>query len=125
MKCLINIYFHKLVARQSLNKVFANRNQLTMQYTSKVFKYLHKLFYIRKCLTSNVATIILIKTKYYKKLEVKVVYGKSGDFTLYNLKLAKISNGNLPFERGMGMWNISQQFLFGILKVLCIPFLIQ
>ena len=74
-----------------------------MQYTSKVFKYLHKLFYIRKCLTSNVATIILIKTKYYKKLEVKVVYGKSGDFTLYNLKLAKISNGNLPFERGMGM----------------------
>ena len=57
-----------------------------MQYTSKVFKYLQELFYITKCLTSNVTTIIQIKIKYYEKLEVKFVYGKSGDFTLYNLK---------------------------------------
>ena len=56
-----------------------------MQYTSKVFKYLQKLFYIRKCFTSN--AIILIKIKYCEKLEVKVVYGKSGHFTLFNLKL--------------------------------------
>ena len=55
----------------------------------------------------------------------RVVYGKSGDFTLYNLKIGKTWNGNLSFERGMGMWNISRQFLFGNLKVLWIPFLMQ
>ena len=33
----------------------------------------------------------------------RVVYSKSGDFTLYNLKIGKPLNGNLPFERGMGM----------------------
>ena len=41
-------------------------------------------------LTSNVATIIQINIKYCVKLEVKVLYGKSGDFTLYNLKIGKI-----------------------------------
>ena len=61
-----------------------------MQYTSKVFKYLQKLFYITKCLTSNVTTIIQIKIKYCEKLEMKVVYGKSGDFTLHNLKIGRI-----------------------------------
>ena len=61
-----------------------------MQYTSKFFKYLQKLLYITKCLTSNVATIIQTNIKYCVKLEVKVLYGKSGDFTLYNLKIGKI-----------------------------------
>ena len=61
-----------------------------MQYTSKVFKYLQKLFYMTKCLTSNVTTIIQVNIKYCEKLEVKVAYGKSGDFTLYNLKIGKI-----------------------------------
>ena len=41
-------------------------------------------------LTSNVATMIQINIKYCVKLEVKVLYGKSGDFTLYNLKIGKI-----------------------------------
>ena len=36
-----------------------------MQYTSKVFKYLKKVFYITKCLTGNVTTIIQIKIEYY------------------------------------------------------------
>ena len=55
------------------------------------------------------------------ELEVKmVVYGRSGDFTLYNLKTGKTWNGNLSFGKGMGMWNINWQFKFGILKALCI-----
>ena len=64
--------------------------QQMMQYTSNVLKYLQKMFYITKCLTSNVTTIIPIKIKNYEKLDVKVVNGKSGDFILYNLKKAKI-----------------------------------
>ena len=32
--------------------------------TSKVFKYLQKVFYITKCVASNVITIIEIKIKY-------------------------------------------------------------
>ena len=60
------------------------------------------------------------------ELEVKrVVYGQGGDFTLYYLKIGKTWNGDPPFERGMGIWTISRQFLFGILKVLCIPFLMK
>ena len=34
-----------------------------MQYTSKVFKYLQKEFYITKCMATNVTTIIQIKIK--------------------------------------------------------------
>ena len=64
--------------------------QQMMQYTSNVLKYLQKMFYITKCLTSNVTTIIPIKIKNWEKLDVKVVNGKSGDFILYNLKKAKI-----------------------------------
>ena len=55
----------------------------------------------------------------------RVVYGKIGDFTLYNLKIGKTWNGNLSLERGMWMLNINWQFMFGIFKVLCIPFLMQ
>ena len=64
--------------------------QQMMQYTSNVLKYLQKMFYITKCLTSNVTTIIPIKIKNCEKLDVKVVNGKSGDFILYNLKKAEI-----------------------------------
>ena len=35
-----------------------------MQWTSKVFKYLPKVFYVTKCVTSNVITITEIKIKY-------------------------------------------------------------
>ena len=35
-----------------------------MEYTSEVFKYLQKVFYITKCLTSSVTAIIQIKVKY-------------------------------------------------------------
>ena len=49
----------------------------------------------------------------------RVVYGKSGDFILYNLKIVKTWNGNLSFERGMEMWNISRQFLFFASPSLC------
>ena len=52
-----------------------------MQYTSKDFQYLQKVFYLTKCLSSNVKTIIQIKIKY--------CYGESGNFTLYNLKKGK------------------------------------
>ena len=38
----------------------------------------------------------------------RVVYGKIGDFTLYNLEIGKTWNGNLSFERGMGIWSISR-----------------
>ena len=63
-----------------------------MQHTSKVSKYLQKMFCITKCLTSNAATIIQIKIKYCAmwSCEVKrVVYGQGGDFTLYYLKIGK------------------------------------
>ena len=54
----------------------------------------------------------------------KAVYGKSGDFTFYSLEIGKNLNENISFEKGMGMWNISRQFLFEILKDLCIPVLV-
>ena len=57
--------------------------------------------------------------------KVRNVCGKSGDFTLYNLKIGKTWNGNLAFKRGIGMWNITRQIPSGILKVLCTPFLMQ
>ena len=98
-----------------------------MQY-SKVFKYLQKVFYITNCLTSNVTAYIQIKIIILRNVELevkRVVYGKTGDFELYNLKIGKTWNGNFSFERGMGMWNISRQFLFGICTLcsaLCVLF---
>ena len=45
-----------------------------VQYTSKAFKYLQKVFCITKCLTSNVTMIIQIKIKYCSiELEAKKV----------------------------------------------------
>ena len=38
----------------------------------------------------------------------RVVYGKSGDFTLYNLKIGKTWNGNLSFDGAMEIWYISR-----------------
>ena len=53
-----------------------------MQCTSKLFRYLQKVFYnITKCLTSNVTKIVQMRIKY-----CTVVYRKKGGFTLYNLK---------------------------------------
>ena len=63
-----------------------------MQYSSKVFKYLQKVFYIINCLTSNVTAYIQIKIIILRNVELevkRVVYGKTGDFELYNLKIGK------------------------------------
>ena len=65
-----------------------------MQCTSKLFRYLQKVFYnITKCLTSNVTKIVQMTIKY-----CTVVYGKKGRFTLYNLTKGKTWNGNLFLE---------------------------
>ena len=63
-----------------------------MQYSSKVFKYLQKVFYITNCLTSNVTAYIQIKIIILRNVELevkRVVYGKTGDFALYNFKIGK------------------------------------
>ena len=58
-----------------------------MEYTSKVFKYLQKVFSITKC-NNNYSDQSYILSDV--ELEVKkVVYGKSSDFTLHNLKIGK------------------------------------
>ena len=63
-----------------------------MQYAYKVFKYLQKVFYITNCLTSNVTTIIQTKIKFLHNVESemkRVLYDKSGNFTLYNFEIGK------------------------------------